>query len=69
MKLTHNVKVNVEFHKDNTPDYVLSALVNYSEKELEKLLTGVFTGALDEIGALDQINANNSYAKVSWSND
>ncbi len=69
MKLTHNVKINVEFHKDNTPDSVLSALVNFPEKELEKLLTGVFTSALDSINALDQINANNSYAKVSWSND
>jgi hypothetical protein len=69
MKLTHNVKVNVEFHKDNTPDYVLSALVNYSEENLEKLLTGVFTNALDEIGALKKINENNSYAKVSWAND
>ena len=66
MKLTHNVKVSVDFDEKTMPDYVLTALVNYSEKELNDLLTDVFTGALDSIGALDKINANNSYAVVSW---
>lgn len=66
MKLTHNVKVSVDFDEKTTPDYVITALVNYSEKELNDLLAGVFTGALDSIGALDKINENNSYAKVSW---
>ena len=66
MKLTHNVKVSVDFDEKKMPDYVLTALVNYSEKELNDLLSGVFTGALDSIGALDKINENNSYAKVSW---
>ena len=66
MKLTHNVKVSVDFDEKTMPDYVLTALVNYSEKELNDLLTDVFTGALDSIGALDKINENNSYAKVSW---
>jgi hypothetical protein len=66
MKLTHNVKVSVDFDEKTMPDYVLTALVNYSEKELNDLLSGVFTGALDSIGALDKINENNSYAKVSW---
>jgi hypothetical protein len=66
MKLTHNVKVSVDFDEKKMPDYVLSAIVNYSEKDLQDLLAGVFTGALDSIGALDKINANNHYAKVSW---
>jgi len=66
MLLTHTINVNVEFDKDNTPDYVINALVTYSEKEIQKLLAGVFIGALDEVGALEKINANNSYAKVSW---
>ena len=34
MKLTHNVKVSVDFDEKTMPDYVLTALVNYSEKEL-----------------------------------
>jgi hypothetical protein len=66
MILTHTVKVNVEFDKDLTPDYVLSALVNYPESALNKLLSEVFTNALDEVNALQQINENNSYAKVTW---
>ena len=68
MKLTHTVNVSVEFDKDKTPDYVITALVNYPESALQELLSGVFTNALDEINALEQINKNNSYAKVSWGN-
>ena len=66
MKLTHNVKVTVDFDEKTMPDYVLSAIVNYSEKDLQDLLSSVFTGSLDSIGALDKINKNNAYAKVSW---
>ena len=66
MKLTHQVNVSVDFDEKSMPDYVLTALVNYSEKDLQELLSGVFTNALDEINALEQINKNNSYAKVSW---
>lgn len=68
MKLTHQVNVSVDFDEKSMPDYVLTALVNYSEKDLQELLSGVFTNALDEINALEQINKNNSYAKVSWGN-
>jgi len=66
MKLTHNVKVSVDFDEKTTPDYVLTALVNYSEKDLQELLESVFIGSLNAIDALDKINENNSYAKVSW---
>jgi hypothetical protein len=68
MKLTHNVKVSVDFDEKTTPDYVLTALVNYSEKDLQELLESVFIGSLNAIDALDKINENNSYAKVSWGN-
>jgi hypothetical protein len=66
MLLTHTLNVNVEFDKDNTPDYVINALVTYSEKEIQKLLSEVLIGSLNEIKALEKINENNSYAKVSW---
>jgi hypothetical protein len=66
MKLTHNVKVSIDFDEKTMPDYVLMALTNYPESALQELLEGVFIGALDEINALEQINANNSYAKVTW---
>jgi len=68
MKLTHNVKVSVDFDEKTTPDYVLTALVNYSEKDLQELLESVFIDSLNSIDALDKINENNSYAKVSWGN-
>ena len=68
MKLTHNVKVSVDFDEKTMPDYVLNAIVNYSESQLQELLESVFTSALDEINALEKINANNAYAKVTWGN-
>jgi hypothetical protein len=66
MKLTHNVKVSVEFDENKMPDILVSALTNYSESQIQDLLESVFTGALDSINALDKINENNSYAVVSW---
>ena len=66
MKLTHTVNVSVEFDKDKTPDYVITALVNYPESALNKMLAEVFITSLDTINALQQINDNNSYAKVTW---
>jgi len=66
MLLTHTLNVNVEFDKDNTPDYVINALVTYSEKEIQKLLSEVLINSLNEINALEKINEGNSYAKVSW---
>jgi len=66
MLLTHTLNVNVEFDKDNTPDYVINALVTYSEKEIQKLLSEVLINSLNEINALEKINEGNSYAKVTW---
>ena len=66
MKLTHNVKVEVEFNNTTTPDYVILALTRMSEKDLQEMLANVFIGALSEIDALTKINENNSYAKVSF---
>jgi hypothetical protein len=37
-----------------------------TETQLKKLLSDVFTGALDEAGALETINENNAYATVRW---
>jgi hypothetical protein len=66
MKITHNVKVSVDFDEKTMPDYVLTAIVNYSEKDLQDLFESVFIGAMNDINALDKINENNAYAVVSW---
>ena len=66
MKITHNVKVSVDFDEKTMPDYVLTAIVNYTEKELQDLFESVFIGAMNDINALDKINKNNAYAVVSW---
>jgi hypothetical protein len=66
MKLTHTVEVEVEFDDKTTPDYVIKALTTMTETQLKKLLSDVFTGAIDEAGALETINENNAYATVRW---
>ncbi len=66
MKLTHTVNVEVEFNDKTTPDYVISALTTMTEAQLQALLSDTFTGALNEMGALDKLNKNNSYATVRW---
>ena len=69
MKLTHNVKVDVEFNDTTTPDYVISALTRMTETELQAMLANVFIGALSEIDALNKINENNNYATVSFAKE
>lgn len=68
MKLTHTVKVEVDFNDKTTPDYVISALTTMTETQLQELLEATFKGSLDEVGALEAINANNAYATVKWGN-
>ena len=66
MKLTHNVKVDVEFNDTTMPNYVLHALTHMTETELQKMLADVFINSLSSIDALTKINENNSYATVSF---
>ena len=66
MKLTHNVKVDVEFNDTTTPDYVILALTSMKESDLQAMLANVFINSLSSIDALNKINENNSYATVSF---
>ena len=66
MKLTHNVKVDVEFNDTTTPDYVILALTSMKESDLQAMLADVFINSLSSIDALTKINENNSYATVSF---
>jgi hypothetical protein len=51
------------------PSHLLSAFVNLSELQMEKLLRGAFTDALIGEGFLDKLNENNSWAIVKVGNN
>jgi hypothetical protein len=46
------------------PSHLLSAFVNLSELEMEKLLRGAFVSALIGEGFLNKLNENNQWATL-----
>ena len=62
--LNHSINLVTEIDEHKMPSHLLSAFVNLSELQMEKLLRGAFTDALIGEGFLDKLNENNSWAIV-----
>lgn len=62
--LKHSVNLITEIDENKMPDHLLTAFVNLSEVQMEKLLRETFISALEGEGFLDTINAGNSWAVV-----
>ena len=62
--LNHSINLVTEIDENKMPDHLLSAFVNLSEFQMEKLLRGAFVQALQDKNFLDEINENNSWAIV-----
>ena len=62
--LKHSVNLITEIDENKMPDHLLTAFVNLSEVQMEKLLRETFISALEGEGFLDTINAGNSWATV-----
>jgi hypothetical protein len=62
--LNHSINLVTEIDEHKMPSELLSAFVNLSELEMEKLLRGAFTDALIKEGFLNQLNENNSWATL-----
>ena len=60
--LNHSINLITEIDENKMPDHLLSAFVNLSEFQMEKLLRGAFIQALQDKNFLDEINENNSWA-------
>jgi hypothetical protein len=60
--LKHSVNLITEIDENKMPDNLLSAFINLSEVEMERLLRETFVSALETEGFLDAINAGNSWA-------
>ena len=67
--LNHSINLVTEIDEHKMPSHLLSAFVNLSELQMEKLLRGAFTDALIGEGFLDKLNENNSWAIVKVGNN
>jgi hypothetical protein len=67
--LNHSINLVTEIDENKMPDHLLSAFVNLSELQMEKLLRGAFVQALQDKKFLDEINENNSWAIVKVGNN
>ncbi len=62
--LNHSINLVTEIDEHKMPSHLLSAFVNLSEVEMEKLLRGAFVSALIGEGFLDKLNENNEWATL-----
>ena len=62
--LNHSINLVTEIDEHKMPSHLLTAFVNLSELQMEKLLRGAFIQALKDKNFLDEINADNSWAIV-----
>ena len=60
--LNHSINLVTEIDEHKMPSHLLSAFINLSELEMEKLLRGAFVSALIGEGFLDKLNENNQWA-------
>ena len=60
--LNHSINLVTEIDEHKMPSELLSAFVNLSELQMEKMLRGAFIQALHDKKFLDEINENNSWA-------
>jgi hypothetical protein len=68
MKIYHTVNLVADINEERMPAHLLNLFILLPEQEMKRLLTHVFISAIDELGALDAINEDNTYATVSWAN-
>jgi hypothetical protein len=62
--LNHSINLVTEIDEHKMPSHLLSAFINLSELEMEKLLRGAFVSALEGEGFINKLNENNSWAIV-----
>ena len=60
--LKHSINLVTEIDENKMPDNLLTAFLNLSELEIEKMLRGAFVNALIYEGFLDKLNENNQWA-------
>ena len=62
--LNHSINLVTEIDEHKMPSHLLTAFINLSELEMEKMLRGAFVSALMGEGFLDKMNENNQWATL-----
>jgi hypothetical protein len=62
--LNHSINLVTEIDEHKMPSHLLTAFINLSELEMEKMLRGAFVSALIGEGFLDKMNENNQWATL-----
>jgi hypothetical protein len=62
--LNHSINLVTEIDEHKMPSHLLTAFINLSELEMEKMLRGAFVSALMDEGFLDKMNENNQWATL-----
>ena len=62
--LNHSINLVTEIDEHKMPSHLLSAFINLSELEMEKMLRGAFVAALIGEGFIDKLNQNNQWATL-----
>lgn len=62
--LNHSINLVTEIDEHKMPSHLLTAFINLSELEMEKMLRGAFVSALMDEGFIDKLNENNHWATL-----
>jgi hypothetical protein len=62
--LNHSINLVTEIDEHKMPSHLLSAFLNLSELEMEKMLRGAFVSALIGEGFINKLNENNQWAEI-----
>jgi hypothetical protein len=62
--LNHSINLVTEIDEHKMPSHLLTAFINLSELEMEKMLRGAFVSALIGEGFIDKLNENNEWATL-----
>jgi hypothetical protein len=69
MTFNHTVNLVTEIDEKLMPADLLKALVSLDEVTLNRMFASVFKQAIIDVGALDKINEDNTYAVVKFGNN
>ena len=69
MTFNHTVNLVTEIDEKLMPSHLLKALVSLDEVTLNRMFATVFKQAIIDVGALDKINKDNTYAVVKFGNN
>ena len=69
IKFNHTINLVALIDEHKVSDSTLTTLLNMDEKTLNSVLAETFINAINDTGAMETINENNTFAKIEWGNN